>query len=144
MPKKSTTYGAKLSWPEGAILFGEETLRAASKTPQGAHNWKTRGIPHHKTVELLRALPEESRAPSRLAVAAETPRIYEVSRPPKSAKERRIGTELAWRLILLERNSPKRFAAVVELIRALRDLGPEERATLKRLDFLILKGGTDR
>ena len=62
-------------------------------------------------------------------------------RPPRTPRERKIGTEIAWRVILLERDHPEQARAVVALIRAMRALTPAEGDVLRHLDFLVVQGG---
>ena len=69
------------------------------------------------------------------------PAVRRPVRPPRAQRERKIGTEIAWRVILLERDEPERGRALIALIRSLRALTPAEGDVLRHLDFLVVQGG---
>ena len=58
-------------------------------------------------------------------------------RPPRSQRERRVGADVAWRVILLERDHPEQGRALIALIRSLRVLTPAEVAVMHRLDMVV-------
>lgn len=149
MTDNSASIGSKIRTARKAHGWTQEALgEKIGVTKATVSRWeKGEDVPQGRHLSKLTTVLEmaadwftEDRDEQPKAVKEE-PRSYPRAVKSPTSEERKIGTALAWPLILLRRDSPSRFRAVAEVIRSVRDLAPEERALLKDLDFLLIKGG---
>ena len=115
-------------WDAAARFVTEEALVTLAAADSTRSDWRTKGVPADVFLPLLL---------DRLAAPRPVP-----GPPPVSPKERKVGTELAWRVILLARDHPEQARGLVALLRALRPLTPAEADVLHHLDFqVVVQGG---
>ena len=120
-------------------LCGSEARMLAGVEPPRRANWRaSRQVPAGHVLRIFEARVIEAgeAPPAAPAVTAGRPPV----RLPWSQRERQLGTEIAWRMILLTRDHPEQARAVVALIRAMRALSPAEADVLHHLDFQVQGG----